>query len=145
MLIILRIAILAFVVMEASNIVIMYVRPDFPYGNSMRTFRQWYKAQGDEPSRLFVKYMVRWVANCKLIFLVLLIVVVIVGNEISTVCAVIATVVSIGIYFVSLHPIIKKLDQMDEIQPKGYSKTLALIIGAFMAMFSLALLFYFLT
>ena len=145
MLIILRIAILAFVVMEASNIVIMYARPDFPYGNSMRTFRQWYKAQGDEPSRLFVKYMVRWVANCKLIFLVLLIVVVIVGNEISTVCAVIATVVSIGIYFVSLHPIIKKLDQMDEIQPKGYSKTLALIIGAFMAMFSLALLFYFLT
>ena len=75
----------------------------------------------------------------------LLIVVVIVENEISTVCAVIATVVSIGIYFVSLYPIIKKLDQMDEIQPKGYSKTLALIIGAFMAMFSLALLFYFLT
>lgn len=77
------------------------------------------------------------------VFLALLVVVVLFGNEIITVCAVIATIVSIGIYFVSLHPIIKKLDEMDEIQPKGYSKTLALTIGAFMVMFSAALALYF--
>ena len=96
-----------------------------------------------ESDRLFVQYLVNWVANCKLIFLALLVVVVLFGNEIITVCAVIATIVSIGIYFVSLHPIIKKLDEMGEIQPKGYSKTLALTIGAFMVMFSGALVLYF--
>ena len=32
---------------------------------------------------------------------------------------------------------------MGEIQPKGYSKTLALTIGAFMVMFSAALALYF--
>ena len=96
-----------------------------------------------ESDQLFVQYLVNWVANCKLIFLALLVVVVLFGNEIITVCAVIATIVSIGIYFVSLHPIIKKLDEMGEIQPKGYSKTLALTIGAFMVMFSVALVLYF--
>lgn len=143
MLMILKAAILIFVVMELSNILVMYFKPNFKYGNSMNTFKQWYKAQEKEPERLFVKYMVNWVANCKLIFLALLVVVVLFGNKIIAVCAVIATIVSIGIYFVSLHPIIKKLDEMGEIQPKGYSKTLALTIGAFMVMFSAALALYF--
>ena len=143
MLMILKAAILIFVVMELSNILVMYFKPNFKYGNSMNTFKQWYKAQEKEPERLFVKYMVNWVANCKLIFLALLVVVVLFGNKIIAVCAVIATIVSIGIYFVSLHPIIKKLDEMGEIQPTGYSKTLALTIGAFMLMFSVALALYF--
>ena len=142
MLMILKAAILIFVVMELSNILVMYFKPNFKYGNSMNTFKQWYKAQEKEPERLFVKYMVNWVANCKLIFLALLVVVVLLGNEIIAVCAVIATIVSIGIYFVSLHPIIKRLDEMGEIQPKGYSKTLTLTIGAFMVMFSAALVLY---
>ena len=143
MLMILKAAILIFVVMELSNILIMYFKPNFKYGNSMNTFKQWYKAQEKEPERLFVKYMVNWVANCKLIFLALLVVVVLLGNEIITVCAVMATILSIAIYFVTLHPIIKQLDEMEEIQPKGYSKTLALTIGAFMVMFSAALALYF--
>lgn len=143
MLIILKIACIVFVVMELSNVLIMYFKPNFKYGNSMHTFKQWYKAQENEPEKLFIKYMVNWVANCKLIFLALLVVVTIFGNEIITVCAVIATIVSIGIYFLSLHPIIAKLDKMGEIQPKGYSKNLALTIGAFMGMFSLALVLYF--
>ena len=140
---ILRLAILIFTVMELSNILIMYFKPNFKYGNSMNTFRQWYKAQEKEPERLFVKYMVNWVANCKLIFLALLVVVMLFGNAAITVGAVIATIASIGIYFVSLHPIIKKLDDMGEIQPKGYSKTLAGTISAFMLMFSAALALYF--
>lgn len=143
MLMILKAAILIFVVMELSNILVMYFKPNFKYGNSMNTFKQWYKAQEKEPERLFVKYMVNWVANCKLIFLALLVVVVLLGNEIITVCAVMATILSIAIYFVTLHPIIKQLDKMEEIQPKGYSKTLALTIGAFMVMFSAALVLYF--
>ena len=143
MLMILKAAILIFVVMELSNILVMYFKPNFKYGNSMNTFKQWYKAQEKEPERLFVKYMVNWVANCKLIFLALLVVVVLLGNEIIAVCAVMATILSIAIYFVTLHPIIKQLDEMEEIQPKGYSKTLALTIGAFMVMFSAALVLYF--
>lgn len=143
MLIILKIAISIFLVMELSNIVILYCKPDFPYGNSMNTFQQWHAAQGKESDRLFVQYLVNWVANCKLIFLALLAVVLLFGGEIITLCAVVATILSIAIYFVTLHPILAKLDAMGEIQPKGYSKTLARTIGAFIVMFSVALVLYF--
>jgi len=77
-----------------------------------------------------------------LIFLALLAVVVLFGGELITICAVVAMILSIAIYFVTLHPILVKLDAMGEIQPKGYSKTLALTIGAFIVMFSGALVLY---
>ena len=143
MLIILKIAILIFLVMELSNIVILYFKPDFQYGNSMNTFKQWHAAQHKESDRLFVQYLVNWVANCKLIFLALLAVVLLVGGENITLCAVVATISSIAIYFVTLHPILAKLVTMGEIQPKGYSKTLARTIVAFIVMFSAALVLYF--
>lgn len=143
MLIVLKTAIAVFLIMELSNILILYFKPDFRYGNSMNVFKRWHEAQEREDERLFVKYMVNWVANCKLIFLALLMVVLVCGNEIITVCAVAATILSIAIYFVTLHPVIERLDEMGEIQPKGYSRTLAFTIGAFMLMFSLALVLYF--
>lgn len=141
--IVLKIAILLFSMMELSNVLIMYFKPDFKYGNSMRSFRLWFTMQEKEENRLFVKYMVNWVANCKLIFLALLMVVVLFGNEVVTIGAVCAMILSIGIYFISLHPIIAKLDALGEIQPKGYSKTLALMIVSFMILFCVALGLYF--
>ncbi len=138
----LQIAIGAFVLMELSNVLIMYFKPDFKYGNSMRTFKGWEESKEDEKSHLFVKYMVNWVANCKLIFILLLIVVLIVNNETVMMWAVVTTIISIGIYFFSLYPIIRKLDKMEKIEPKGYSKTLSYMIFGFMAMFLVALAVY---
>jgi hypothetical protein len=121
----------------------MYVKPDFKYGNSMASFEGWERAKQDEKNYLYSKYLVNWVANCKLIFIVLLLNIVIFGNETSKIVGVVVTIVSIGIYYITLHPIIAKLDEMGEIQPKGYSKTLGLMIAGFMIMFSIALIFYF--
>ena len=140
---ILKAALIIFIAMELSNVIIMYFNPDFKYGNSMSTFKQWHKSQQSEPERLFVKYMVNWVANCKLIFLTLLTAVLLFGNETITVWAVIATIFSISIYFISLHPTIKKLDAINQIWPKGYSGTLANTIRIFIAMFALALILYY--
>lgn len=140
---ILNAAIIVFVCMELANVLIMYFKPDFKYGNSMAVFRRWAQSQSEEKTRLFVKYLVNWVANCKLIFIVLLVVVLIVADAMLKVYAIAAMILSIAIYFVSLHPIILKLDRMGEITPKGYSRTLALMIGGFMIMFGLALVLYF--
>lgn len=38
--------------------------------------------------------------------------------------------------------IIKKLDSLNKISPKGYSKTLGLMISGFLLMFSTALILY---
>ncbi len=139
----LQVAIIAFVVMELSNIIIMYFKPDFKYGNSMKTFDHWHQCKEDEGMFLFAQYMVRWVANCKLIFLALLVVIVVVGNETLLLAGTIATVLSIGAYFLSLYPVIRKLDKMGKITPAGYSKTLTITIIVFMLMFAAALVVYF--
>lgn len=135
---ILDIAIYAFVALELANVMLMYFRPDFRYGNSMSVFAAWGRAQTDPQQKLFVDYLVRWVANCKMIFVALLLIIVLFGSETLKFWAVIATIAAIGLYFVSLHPIIKKLDALGDIQPKGYSRTLAINIITFQAMFTAA-------
>ncbi len=142
---ILNIAIIIFIIMELSNVIIMYFKPDFKYGNSMIVFNNWHQAKLKEDEQLFVKYLVNWVANCKLIFILLLLVIVCFGNVDLKVYATIAMILSIGIYFITLHPIIKKLDKNNLITPKGYSKTLAIMIACFMIMFTISLIIYFIT
>lgn len=141
--IILNLAILLFVLMETANVVILYFAPDSKLGNGVAVFNPWFKSKDDPASALFAQYMINWVAGVKLIFIVLLVVVLLVGNEITKVFAVVAMILSIATYYVRLHPIIKKLDQLGEITPKDYSKTSFWMITGFMLMFSLALVLYF--
>ncbi len=136
----LRIAIYVFITLELSNILIMYFKPQFKYGNSMNTFDSFEDSKTDEASYLFAKYMTNWVANCKLIFIGLLFVIALIGDIVLLRFAVGSMVISIGIYFITLHPIIVKLDKLGKINPKGYSKTLAFMIIAFMAMFASSLI-----
>jgi hypothetical protein len=139
----LDIAIYVFAAIELINVLILYFKPDFPYGNSVSVFKAWAASKQDDDLHLFMRYLVSWVANCKLIFIALLLVIALFGNEALKIAGVIATIVSIGIYFITLHPLIRKLDRRGEINPSGYSKSLGLMIGGFMAMFSLALALHF--
>ncbi len=66
------------------------------------------------------------------------------GSDTIKVFGIAASILSIGVYFITLHPIIKKLDNMGEISPKGYSKNLALMIAGFMLMFAAGLVIHFL-
>ncbi|MFI3168116.1 MAG: hypothetical protein R3Y32_08390 [Bacillota bacterium] len=141
--IVLRIAIFMFAAMELSNVIIMYFKPDFKYGNSMRSFCAFEESKEDADKYLFVKYMTNWVANCKLIFIAILVVIGIIGSLEIMRWAVFATILSIGIFFISLYPLMKELDKNDKIQPKGYSKTLSIMIIAFMLMFTVALVLSF--
>jgi len=136
--------ILIFVVLELLNVFILYFKPDFQHGNSMKVFKGWLQSQENENTRLFANYLVKWVANCKLIFVVLLLVIVFFGSDTIKVFGIAASILSIGVYFITLHPIIKKLDAIGGISPKGYSKTLALMIAGFMLMFIAGLIIYFL-
>lgn len=139
---ILDIAIISFVLMEASNVLIMYFKPDFKYGNSISVFNKWGESKNDKNQHLFAKYLVNWVANCKLIFIALLIVILVVGDETMKIYAVVAMIFSIATYFLTLHPIISSLDKQGEITPRGYSKTLAKMISGFLIMFLAALIVY---
>lgn len=140
---ILDISILVFVLMETANVIILYFKPEFRYGNGVAIFKEWEKSKEDETAHLFAKYMTNWVAGVKLIFIVLLLVIMLTCENTTKAWAVGVMILSIASYFWKLHPIIKKLDEKDMIIPKGYSKTLAKMIAGFMIMFSVALVLFF--
>lgn len=135
-------AIIFFVMMESANVVILYFFPDFKFGNGVSVFIDWQRAKEDESMHLFAKYMANWVANVKLIFIVLLLVILFLGSDMVKVFAVIAMILSIAAYYWRLHPLMIKLDELGSLEPKGYSKTLFAMITGFMTMFSVALIVY---
>lgn len=140
---ILSIAIILFIVLELSNVIILYFKPDSKLGNGVAVFDGWEKSKSDPELHSFIKYLVYWVAGTKLIFIVLLIVILLTGSETTKLLSVVALIISIGSYYWRLHPIIKGLDKKGEITPKGYSKTLGIMIGTFMIVFFVALILSF--
>lgn len=141
--IILNIAIIIFILMESVNVLVLYFAPDSKLGNGVAIFNPWFQAKEDETRELFAKYMTNWVAGTKVIFIVLLLVVLFTAGETTKLITVFAMILSIATYYFRLNPIIKKLDEMGEITPRGYSKVLSYMISGFMLMFSLALIIYF--
>lgn len=141
---ILDISIIIFVIMETANICILYFAPDSRLGNGVAVFDNWAETKEDENAHLFASYMTNWVAGTKLIFIVLLLVILFTGSELTKVWGVVAMILSIASYFWKLHPIMKKLDANGKVTPKGYSKALDGMIAGFMIMFSGALIAYFL-
>ncbi len=139
---ILSISIIIFCVMELGNVLILYFMPDSKLGNGVAVFDSWRDVKKDESLDLFAHYMAYWVAGVKLIFIFLLMVVLFTGTEVTKMWAVIAMILSIATYFWKLHPIIKKLDRMNKITPKGYSKILGFMIIGFLLMFTIALIIY---
>ncbi|MFI3257918.1 MAG: hypothetical protein R3Y36_06440 [Spirochaetales bacterium] len=135
-------AIIFFVIMETANVCILYFAPDSRLGNGVAVFDNYHESKEDENRYLFTKYMTNWVAGVKLIFIVLLSVILFTADETTKLCAVGVMILSIATYFFRLNPIIKKLDKNGKITPKGYSKTLFLMIAGFIALFSAALVVY---
>lgn len=140
---ILDVPIIIFIILELANVCILYFAPDSKKGNGIAIFNQWEKSKQDEAFHLFAQYMAYWVAGSKLIFIFLLLVILLTTNEWTKICTLVVMILSIVSYFWKLHPIVKVLDQNGEISPRGYSKTLGLMIVAFVSMFALALWIYF--
>ncbi len=139
----LRIPIIIFVVLELLNVTLLYYKPDFEHGNSMAVFKNFIYPI-NESVNLFNRYMVNWVGNSKLIFIALLVMIVIMGEDDMLVVTNMLLVIMIGAYFTRLAPIMKELDNGDHLTSKGYSKQLNLTILIFMLMFTIPTILYFL-
>ena len=142
---ILQITISLFLVLESLNILILYTNPKSSKGNGVGIFNSIHSVEGTNPKDDLVRYLIRWVANAKVIFVALGIVIVIFENETIQLYTSIAFALSILMYFVTLHPIIVKLDNEGEITPIGYSKTLAMMIVGFILIFVVGIVVHLLT
>lgn len=138
----LAIAIIVFIVLEVSNVFMLYFTPNTKKGNAIGVFNAYGESKKDPEVFAFVTYLINWVAGTKLIFIALLIVILFTGNDTTKIFSVVALILSILSYFWRLHPGIRKIDEKNQISPKGYSKTLGIMITGFVGMFAGALVVY---
>ena len=132
--------IIGFLLLETANVLALYFAPDSKLANSVGVFKAWENSKGDPEQHNLVKYLVNWVAGTKLIFILLLVVILISADDQSLVLTGTALVISISSFFWRLFPLIRKMDQEDQIDPKNYSAVLGWMILAFILIFVVAIL-----
>jgi len=137
---ILQVGILVFTIIEFANIMTLYFNPGSQIGNGVGVFNAWEKSKEDQQVHEFIKYLIYWVAGAKLIFIMMAIVVIILGNQMTQIFTVIALIISILSFYWRLFPMIIKMDKSGDITPKGYSKTLGIMITTFIVGFSVILI-----
>jgi hypothetical protein len=125
----------AFMLLEFSNVLALYFRKDSKMANSVGVFTAWEKSKSDSEMHNFVKYLVNWVAGTKLIFLSLLSVILLFGTPMMQFWALWALMLSISTFYWKLYPLVKKMDKESQVTPKGYSKTLGVMISVFIIVF----------
>ena len=136
---ILATAMIVFGALELLNVVLLYFSPGTRRGNAVGVFRAYEKSKRDPEVHALVTYLVNWVAGTKLIFVGLLIGIVITGNPATRVFAVIALILTILTFYWRLYPAIRSMDEQGQIEPRGYSRTLGIMVGGFVAVFAIAL------
>lgn len=139
--IILKIIIIAFLVLEFANVVALYFMKDSRMFNSIGVFNAWEKSKADPEMHNFVKYLTNWVAGTKLIFIALLIVILITAELDTIILTGIALVCSIATFFWKLFPLIRKMDKASQITPKNYSRILFVMILCFIIVFLIGIIF----
>lgn len=137
---VLRIVILLFTVLEITNVITLFFFPGSRRANGVGVFNAWEKSKAEPEIHKFVQYLVYWVAGTKLIFLALLVVILLTGGQDTHFWAVIALIMSVLSFFWRLYPIIREMDSNSEITPKGYSKTLYIMIICIVTVFSVAII-----
>lgn len=137
------IVIVIFAVLETFNIFMLYFTPETRRGNGMGVFNAYEESKKDSSVHALVQYLINWVAGTKLIFITLLVVILITGTESTKIYTIVALTLSILSFYWRLYPIMKKLDEAGKITPKGYSKTLGLMIAGFVSVFVVALVIHY--
>jgi hypothetical protein len=128
----------AFIILELSNVLVMYFAPGSKYANAVGVFSAWEKSKQDPEIHDFIRYLVYWVAGVKLIFIFLLIVIIQFGSSDLQRMSLIALCLATLSFYWRLFPLIRKLDRKGQIKPKNYSIVIGVMIFVFIVFFALA-------
>ena len=77
----LYIVFVAFLILEIANVVVLYFTPDSSYVHGMGMFPVWEQAKEDSAVHNLMRYLTLWVAGSKLIMIVLILLVLVWGDE----------------------------------------------------------------
>ena len=132
---IIEIIILIFIFLELSNVIMLYFSPGSKNANAVGVFTLWEKSKQYPDIHEFIKYLVNWVAGTKLIFILLLVGILMVGErEVQRVSLIALAVATLSFYW-RLFPLIRKMDKRGDISPRNYSIILGTMIFVFIIAF----------
>jgi hypothetical protein len=132
-----KIVILAFILLELSNVLALYFAPGSKKANAVGVFSAWEKSKQYPEIHDFIQYLVYWVAGAKLIFLLLLTVILLFANLDIQRLSLLAVGLATLSFFWRLFPLIRKLDQSGQIEPRNYSRVLGVMILTMIVLFLL--------
>ena len=137
---IISIVITLFIVLESLNIFLLYFFPHSTKGNAVGVFKAFEESKNHPEVHSLVRYLINWVAGTKLIFVLLLVVILVFGDSMTRAMSIAALIISTATFYWRLYPLLKSIDQQNQLSIKGYSKTLALMITSFIIVFIFALI-----
>jgi hypothetical protein len=135
-----KIVILIFILFELSNVLALYFAPGSKNANAVGVFKAWEESKQYPEIHDFIKYLVNWVAGVKLIFLLLLAAIVVFADLNTQRMSLLALGIATLSFFWRLFPLIRKMDQNGQIEPKNYSMFLGFMIFIFIGIFFVAAL-----
>jgi len=133
-----KIVLIAFILLESSNVLAMYFAPGSKRANAVGMFSAWEASKQYPEIHDFIRYLVNWVAGAKLIFLLLLAVIVLFADLTIQRYSLIALAVATLSFYWRLFPLIRGMDQRGQIEPPRYSRVLGGMIFVFVATFLIA-------
>lgn len=123
-------AISIFIILESLNVMILYFTPKSKRGNGVGVFKAIEKSKEIPEVHRLIKYLINWVAGTKLIFIGLLLLILIKGDLTMQILSILVLILTILTFFWRLFPLLKVMDERNELEPKGYSRKLSkLIVG----------------
>lgn len=135
---IVKIVIIAFILLETSNVIALYFAPGSKRANAVGVFNAWEKSKQFPEIHDFIKYLVYWVAGVKLIFLFLLAGIVLTSDLSLQRLSLVALALATLSFYWRLFPLIRKMDRNGQIDPRNYSTRLGIMIISFVVLFLLA-------
>ncbi len=130
-----QIVIVAFILLELSNVLALYFAPGSRYANAVGVFTAWEKSKSYPEIHEFVKYLVNWVAGTKLIFLSLLAIIVLYADAELQRLSLWALALTTASFYWRLFPLIRKIGRNGQITPENYATVLGVMILVFIAAF----------
>lgn len=132
---IVKIILLAFILLETSNVLALYFAPGSKRANAVGVFSAWEKSRQYPEVHDFIRYLVYWVAGAKLIFLLLLIVIILFGDATLQRFSLLALAIGTISFYWRLFPLIRSMDRDGQIEPQNYSTQLGVMIFGLIVLF----------
>ena len=120
-----------FLFLESANVLALYFAPGSDKVNAIGVFKAWERSKQDQEVHDLVRYLTFWVAGTKLIFILLLLAVLLYGDDRMQVIAVAALAIGVLSFYWRLGPLARKIDARRMMNPDGYSTVLTAMITVF--------------